>query len=216
MSGYSGLGNGERGRTMSQQTPERRRIAPRQARARASVEAIIEAAARVLETSGEDGLNTNAVAERAGVSIGTLYRYFPDKQAILVALAEGEKAVVDAKVMASLTGPTSGVARDRAAIRAFLQAFDGRTTARRAAVQALSDSSAPGQLSAGFAPLEAAFVDAEGRALSPIKAFVLSRALHGAMRAAVLEGAAFLSSREFEDELVGLARSYLGFSARPT
>jgi AcrR family transcriptional regulator len=201
---------------MSEQTPERRRVSPRQARAQASVEAVVEAAAQVLEASGEDGFNTNAVAERAGVSIGTLYRYFPDKQAILLALAKGEKAVVDAKVMASLSGATPGVAPDRAAIRAFLQAFDGRTTARRAAVQALLDTSTPGELSAGFAPLEAAFIDAEGRPLSPVKAFVLSRALHGAMRAAVLEDAAFLSSREFEDELVHLARSFFGFSTRRT
>jgi AcrR family transcriptional regulator len=63
------------------------RKAPRQQRARASVDCVLEAAAQVLEACGEDGFNTNAVAERAGVSIGTLYRYFSDKQSILQALA---------------------------------------------------------------------------------------------------------------------------------
>lgn len=64
---------------------ERRR--PRQARSRATWEVIVEAAAQVLERRGLAGFNTNAVAERAGVSVGSVYRYFPDKHAILAAAA---------------------------------------------------------------------------------------------------------------------------------
>src|SRR5258706_10071591 len=66
----------------------RLRKAPSQPRSARMVEAIIEAAARILETRGLAGFNTNAVAERAGVSIGSLYQYFPSKDAILVALME--------------------------------------------------------------------------------------------------------------------------------
>jgi AcrR family transcriptional regulator len=66
------------------------RRSPRQARSRAACEAIVEAAAQILERHGPEALNTNAVAERAGVSIGTLYQYFPDKQAILIAAARRE------------------------------------------------------------------------------------------------------------------------------
>lgn len=65
---------------------QRRR--PRQARSRATYDSILEAAAQVLEREGAAGLNTNRVAERAGVSVGTLYQYFPDKDAILLAVAE--------------------------------------------------------------------------------------------------------------------------------
>jgi AcrR family transcriptional regulator len=50
---------------------------PRQPRARASVEANLEAAAQFLESEGLDGNSTNAVAARAGVSVGTLYHYYP-------------------------------------------------------------------------------------------------------------------------------------------
>ena len=186
---------------MTEQTQPLRRVTPCQARARASVEAILEAAAQILETGGEAAFNTNAVAVRAGVSIGAVYRYFPDKRAILVALAEQEQGKVDAVV--------ADVPRDRAMIRAFLNAFDGRRTARKAAVRAQMSTSDPKALAAGFDRLPATR-DAAGRPLSAVQQFVLSRAVHGAMRAAVLEDAPFLQSQEFEDELVRLGRAYLG------
>jgi len=53
---------------------------------------ILEAAARVLETRGLDGYTTNAVAEVAGVSVGSLYQYFPGKDALTAALIERETA----------------------------------------------------------------------------------------------------------------------------
>jgi AcrR family transcriptional regulator len=183
---------------------------PRQRRSRATVEAILEAAIQVLERDGERGFNTNAIAERAGVSIGTLYRYFRDKQQILIALAQREATLVGATIANG--GEGSGLARDRAAIRAFLQAFGGRARARRAAVMALLAHADPIELAAGHDPTEAAFVDAQGAPLSRVASFVLSRSIHGAMRAAVLEGADFLLSREFEDELVRLGRAYLGYA----
>lgn len=190
---------------MTDETPVLRRVTPRQARARASVEAILEAAAQILETGGEAAFNTNAVAERAGVSIGAVYRYFPDKRAILVALSEKEQARLDA------AAPASGLAADRAMIRAFLNAFDGRRTARRAAVRAQLALSDPKALAGGFDRLPPART-AQGEPLTPIQQFVLSRAIHGAMRAAVLEDAPFLQSQEFEDELVRLGRAYLGLT----
>jgi AcrR family transcriptional regulator len=61
---------------------------PKQERARATVDAVIEAAARILIEDGYDRLNTNRVAELAGVSVGTLYQYFPNKEAIVEALVE--------------------------------------------------------------------------------------------------------------------------------
>jgi len=75
---------------MTSDRPVFQRRSPKQARSRATWEAIVEAAAQILERRGADGLTTNDVAERAGVSIGTLYQYFPDKQAILVAAARRE------------------------------------------------------------------------------------------------------------------------------
>ncbi len=55
-----------------------------------TVEAILEAAAQLLEAGGLEGYTTNHIAERAGVSIGSLYQYFPNKDAVTVALIERE------------------------------------------------------------------------------------------------------------------------------
>jgi len=61
---------------------------PRQERSRATVDAIVEAAARVFAERGFARGSTNRIAEQAGVAIGSLYEYFPNKAAILVAVAE--------------------------------------------------------------------------------------------------------------------------------
>ncbi len=61
---------------------------PQQARSRETFEAILQAAAQVFERKGYAGATTNRIAARAGVSIGSLYQYFPNKDAILVALAK--------------------------------------------------------------------------------------------------------------------------------
>jgi AcrR family transcriptional regulator len=61
---------------------------PRQARASATVEAVLAAAAEVFEGEGFAAANVNKIAARAGVSVGSLYQYYPSKEALLVALIE--------------------------------------------------------------------------------------------------------------------------------
>jgi len=60
----------------------------------ATVAAILEGAAQVLERHGTDGFTTNAIAKRAGVSIGTLYQYYPDKNAVAAALSRAVRAAL--------------------------------------------------------------------------------------------------------------------------
>ncbi len=82
------------------------RKVPRQARSAATVEAIYQAAARVLAVESLAGFNTNRVAAVAGVSVGTLYQYFPGKSALMAgliartqeALAEAVEAIVEDSV----------------------------------------------------------------------------------------------------------------------
>ena len=140
--------------------------------------AILEGAAQVLEAGGLAGFTTNAVAERAGVSIGTLYQYFSDKGALLHALAEPRKAVVQAVL-------AQGMAIEMVApVAAFIA--DAESSPQRGIAR-----------------------------LTREQQFVLSRALMGAIRAAVIEEAPFFKSRAFEDELVRLVLSYVGSVSKP-
>lgn len=65
-----------------------RRRRPQQLRAQQTVEAVLGAVARVLKRHGPAGVNTNEIARIAGISIGSLYQYFPDKYAIFAALRD--------------------------------------------------------------------------------------------------------------------------------
>jgi AcrR family transcriptional regulator len=65
---------------------------PRQHRSRAKVDTILSAAGDICAGRGLEALTTNAVAARAGVSIGSLYQYFPGKAALLAALIRAERA----------------------------------------------------------------------------------------------------------------------------
>ena len=199
------------------QVPETKRRIPRQARAAETVAAILEAAAQILEAGGLVAFTTNAVAERAGVSIGTLYQYFVDKNALLLALARQEMGAALVEVGRALSGvddPTPE-SRVRAMVRAMVHAFRGRSRARKAVVQAIL---AQGLGIEMVAPINS-FIASIGTVIGPDserlpslereQVFVLSRALLGAIRAAVMEEQPFLQSRAFEDELVRLVMSYI-------
>jgi AcrR family transcriptional regulator len=77
------------------------RKAAKQQRSRFTIEAILEATARIVGQVGLERANTNRIAELAGVSIGSLYQYFPGKEALLAALIERE-AQADLDAMRSV------------------------------------------------------------------------------------------------------------------
>lgn len=78
------------------------RRAPRQERSRQTVEAVLQAVERVLQREGADALTTNRIADAAGVSIGSVYQYFPDKRSIFTALhqrhAEQVRQVIETTI----------------------------------------------------------------------------------------------------------------------
>lgn len=74
------------------------RKTPRQARASVTLEAILEATLQVLVVMGPGRLTTTRVAERAGVSVGSMYQYFPNKLALLYAVTERYFGIVASSV----------------------------------------------------------------------------------------------------------------------
>lgn len=206
----------------TRQVPEIKRRIPRQARAAETVAAILEAAAQILEAGGLAAFTTNAVAERAGVSIGTLYQYFVDKNALLLALARQELGAALVEVGRALSGvddPTPE-SRVRAMVRAMVHAFRGRSRARKAVVQAILAQGLGIEMVApinSFIANIGTVIGQDAQRLPPLEreqVFVLSRALLGAIRAAVMEEQPFLQGRRFEDELVRLVMSYIESIAR--
>jgi AcrR family transcriptional regulator len=86
------------------------------------VDRILDAAARIFESEGYHATTTNHVAERAGVSVGSLYQYFPNKDALLVALAERHTALASER-LATIAQELRKAAPDvEATCRAFVMA----------------------------------------------------------------------------------------------
>ena len=99
---------------MGGKAPVNQRRSPVQARSRATREAIVQAATQVLERDGPAGFNTNRIAERAGVSVGSVYQYFSNKHAILAAAAR--------RALTGETGPAPR--RLRALLDALISAVE--------------------------------------------------------------------------------------------
>lgn len=68
----------------------------RQARGRLRMKQILDAASQIIDEAGYEALTTNAIAARAGMSPGSLYQFFDNREAILAALADRYRALIDA------------------------------------------------------------------------------------------------------------------------
>jgi AcrR family transcriptional regulator len=88
---------------------------PKQRRARETVEAVLDAVVRILKRNGVEGVTTNRVAEVAGVSIGSVYQYFPDKRAIFTALHDRHVSQITSLIESTLVqhaaAPLDGLVR---------------------------------------------------------------------------------------------------------
>jgi AcrR family transcriptional regulator len=73
---------------MARKPPTKPRKHASQERSRATVDALVEATARILVREGFDKASTNRIAEEAGVSIGSLYQYYPCKEALVAAVID--------------------------------------------------------------------------------------------------------------------------------
>ena len=122
------------GRSRPRKNTLKARKVPGQARSQRTVTVILEASARIfLETDGLRGFNTNAMAERAGVSIGSFYQYFPNKDAILLALIDCfEESLHDAVLNTMQVGRGKELKpRLRSLVRALVMAHYDRPRLNR-------------------------------------------------------------------------------------
>lgn len=178
---------------------------------------MLEAAMQLLEAGEIATLTTNAVAAKAGVSIGTLYQYFKDKQSLLDALVARELGAMGEQVMAALqsTAPAQPGARIRHVVRAVTGAYGGRGRVHRllmehALAQGTSGrtSSLLNGLSTLFAVQGVALPGQPPRKLTTAQAFTLTHAIGGVLRALVAS-AEPPPLPEVEDAVVQMALAFV-------
>lgn len=204
----------------NQITSNSKRRAPNQARARDKLELIYEASIRILNKQGLEGLTTNRIAEVAGISIGTLYQYFSNKQEILVALGQREIEATVAKISELFFQPNAEPDKLRLLVRAFLSAFDGRHQVRKILLDiALTqqgilglDQSVSKVTKFVSSPMAAQFFE-NASLLTEMDVFVLSSAVTGVIRSALVTNIDLMSQRGLEDKIVILIRAYISHLA---
>lgn len=149
-------------------SPRKKQLQPRkrpaQARSAETVAVILAAAAHILERGGHGQYSTNAIARRAGVSIGSLYQYFPGKDAITIALIQQEGARVVGAIEEA-----SRIDNWQDALRAMIDVAARHQMARPALARILDVEEARLQPENGVAEIAA------------ILETVLERGLNGAM-----------------------------------
>lgn len=165
---------------------------PRQGRAQVTCEAMLEAAAQLLEQEGATA-TTNRIAERAGVSIGTLYQYFPTKQAIWAELIRR----MHAQMLSDLEHAVAAT-RDRPlaeAVQALLLASlrhhfrnPGRMQALERVEHAIPATEAIAAIKAGIEPLVAGVLSRHGVPDPLVAARDLSVVTAAMVDAAILAG----------------------------
>ena len=195
--------------------PVQRRRNPTQSRSQATVAAILEAASQILHSKGKAAFNTNKIAERAGVGIGTLYEYFPNKTAILVALAR-QMLRKDGECIFKALDKDGGADQIRNLIHIlFTRHRNGRDFRRVVLGAYLGEGLAADnarQVEQQIAMLAAhpngPFAE---EPIDPLRLFIVTRAVLGIARALTDEESALrLSPQAIEDETRRLIGAYLG------
>jgi AcrR family transcriptional regulator len=191
---------------------------PRQQRSVATVDAILDATARVLCTTGYDRASTNRIALAAGVSVGSLYQYFPSKEALVAALVERHVAQMTSLVKAKL----ASVALEplHVAIRTMIRAmFDAHAVDPRLHKVLIEQVPRVGRLEQVVGvereveALVAALLGARRSELRPARieavAFVLCNVVEAVTHAAVLAELQPRAIRDVAEELTDMVLRYL-------
>ena len=194
---------------------------PTQGRAQKTIETIFEATAQIVEQDGVGALSTNKIAQKAGFSIGTLYQYFPTKEAIIHAMTDKARRAHMDRLHELLTAAEQQTEVDyEGVLRQFIHmnlstfARGGKTW--RSLVRFAWRYGDQDQITVAVRETSERIAvtlsrkrKVGWRAPTPALMFVLTRSILGAIRSAALEDSPLLDGDEFEDELVKLALGLL-------
>src|SRR5688572_22122612 len=196
----------------------RARKSPQQSRSRVTVESILDGAIRVLEQEGSLALTTTRIAQAAGVSVGTLYQYFPNRKSILDALQEREFQRALAAMQAIMLNPAFGSthALAQAVIRGLLELYRAAPELHRVLVIEGLTGEAPEQVKAFDlrmvilvrSVLTGASFTCRRKNVDAA-AFVAYQSVRASMLAHLLEAPAGLDEETLAEELSDLLHRYL-------
>jgi AcrR family transcriptional regulator len=197
------------------------RKTPVQARSTASVRAIMQATIQVLLKDGKSKLTTTRIAQRAGVSVGTLYQYFPNKSSLLRALLQEHLDNV-ALAMETACETAKGASLARMAevvISAFVQA-KFRNIDASVSLYSVSDDAEGKRIARtmharGIKAMTALLETAREKTVAEpeVVAATLLSAMAGVSRAMLEMGVTRSTMATMEKELTAMARAYLEASA---
>ncbi len=206
------------GSVVADQDDFKARKLPRQLRSRATVEAIFQGAMQVLSKAEDPDASVQDIADRAGVSVGSVYQYFPSKEALVNGLigfhlrdrmAEFEKQVLavhglDPEVAAKqlvtswVTAMTPRLKLERTIARAFVRVGSLSSLTEYDGVMLAAMEKYLRTLEGKIRPVDAA-----------LAAFVMCNALRSAVLLAMVQRPELLQHPSFTDELVLLVTRYL-------
>ena len=196
------------------------RKSPAQERSRFTVEQIVQAATQVFSERGYAGATTNHIAERAGVSIGSLYQYFPNKEAILVTLAKRHVEIAGNLLM-GLVAERNLIETDLTEVlRPFIQAtLELHTGNPRLNYVILSEAVWSAEAMEQVHALEDQFIDQLALTLDTHRqvsvknsrhaAYIVVHAIKNLAHEFVIHPPAGMSEKAFVEEMVELVGGYL-------
>jgi AcrR family transcriptional regulator len=194
------------------------RKTPKQARAHATLEAILEATAHLLVELGYERATTNAIARRAGVSIGSLYQYFPNKEALLTALCERHMTEMLAFLIGEIEALRGRALDDaiRALVKALLRAHAVAPALHRVFIEQMpriSGLERIAQMDRLLVGVIRSELERRPEKLLPkdldLAVFILVHSVQAVTHAAILERPDALSDDALADEVTALVLRYL-------
>ncbi|MGL5808303.1 MAG: TetR/AcrR family transcriptional regulator [Xenococcaceae cyanobacterium] len=187
---------------------------PQQDRSKITVEAILTATARILTLEGYDRATTNRIAELAGVSIGSLYQYFPSKEALVTSLAENHAnammEIIESKLQSLFNAPIEVVLHELVKACIAAHAVDPMLhKVLNEQVPRINNTNAEERVTA----LLRAYLKQKRDRIKPqnldLAVFILERTVEALTHTAVIDRPELLSDGQLEQEITNLLLSYL-------
>ncbi len=192
---------------------------PTQPRSIAMVAALVEATARVLRTEGAEAVSTNRIAAVAGVSVGSLYQYFPGRDALIYAVLERQERAQLVLMSEALQPPLDGPLRDlvRRVVGTLIRFHRDDPKLTRVLLEQrrrlIALKPLP-ELEQAFGAIIVAALQARADALREmpleIAAFIIQRTVDALAFETVVRRSELLEDPRFEDEIVELILRYVG------